>query len=191
MFKSLISKTMHLPILAHGAAAAVAFGAFQLVKIRLDASYAASNHPVDYATGQTTFSGEQVKEYYAQMIEAGSLDIYKTTQLIDFGFIITLFAFGLLFATFLGRLGRPDSWARRVGIGAAIFAMVGAIFDVIENLISFVMLANPLGFANWIALPYSGFAALKFACITLALLGVVITVLLIVAGRLAQKPRLG
>jgi len=191
MFKSLISKTLQMPILGHGAALVAAFGGFQLVKSRLDASYAASNPPVDYATGQTAFSGEQVKEYYSHMIDAGSLDIYKTTQLIDFGFIATLFAFGLLFGTFLARLGRPDSWARRAGIGAAIFAMTGAIFDVIENLISFVMLANPLEFANWIALPYSGFAALKFACITLAMVCVLITILLIVVGRLSKKPRLG
>ncbi len=47
--------------------------------------------------------------------------------------------------------------------------MTGTMFDVIENLISFVMLANPNEFANWIALPYSAVAVAKFACITVGM----------------------
>jgi len=40
---------------AHGFATIAAFGMFQAAKSALDASYAASGHPVDYATGQTSF----------------------------------------------------------------------------------------------------------------------------------------
>ena len=40
-----------LPRWAHGAATLAAFGLFQAAKARLDASYAASGHPVDYAMG--------------------------------------------------------------------------------------------------------------------------------------------
>ena len=72
-----------LPIWMHiGAAVATVFS-FNWVKARLDASYAASQHPVDYATGQTSFNGETIKGYYAQMLETGTLDIYRMTQLID------------------------------------------------------------------------------------------------------------
>ena len=42
--------------------------------------------------------------------------------------------------------------------------MVGALADAVENLISFAMLADPQGFADWIALPYSAFAVLHYDC---------------------------
>lgn len=73
----------------------------------------------------------------------------------------------------------------RWSLGAGLSVMLGATFDAIENLISFVMLANPQGFANWIALPYSGFSAAKFALITLgmALLIAALMALAIPKGR--------
>jgi len=120
-----------------------AMAGFQLVKARLDASYVASQHPVDYATGQTGFDASLVKGYYAHMDAAGTLPIYVQTQIIDFAFIIFL------------------------GGGAIVF---GTLMDCAENLVSFVMLADPQGFPSWLALIYSSFAVTKFACIALGML---------------------
>ncbi len=69
--------------------------------------------------------------------------------------------------------------------------MAGAICDAVENLISFVMLANPQGFADWIAPPYSGFAVVKFAMITAAMLALIVSAVLILAGRVVKRPGLG
>ena len=80
------SQIIALPIWAHTGAAVATVVGFNWIKARLDASYAASQHPVDYGTGQTAFNGATIKGYYAHMIETGTLDIYRTTQLIDFGF---------------------------------------------------------------------------------------------------------
>ena len=60
------------------------------MKSRLDASYAASGNPADYATGQLAFDARIIESYYARMIEAGTLPVYLQTQFIDFGFIAAM-----------------------------------------------------------------------------------------------------
>ena len=145
---------------------------------------------MDYFTGQTRFSGETVKGYYATMQEAGTLDVYWQTQLIDFGFIAAIFSMGLFFCTLLSRLGREGSWARTLGLLAGLSAMAGACCDALENLVSFVMLSAPQDFPNWIALPYSGFAALKFGLITLAMALLIGCILLALLGKAMKRPNL-
>ena len=186
----MFSRLTQSNIFAHAGATAAAFGAFQLVRLRLDALYAVSRHPVDYATGQTTFDGIRIKEFYAHMQAEGTLGIYVQTQLFDFLFIACVALLGLTLGTLTARLGRPGSLARRAGIAAAISAMGGAAMDAAENLVSFVMLADPAGFPNWLALPYSGFAVAKFALMTLAMALVLITLILAAAGRATRRPAL-
>lgn len=186
-----LTRLTTLPLWSHVVLTAGVFGGFQWIKSKLDQSYAASLHPVDYATGQTGFSGETIKGYYAVMQDAGTLDVYRTTQLIDFGFLIALGCFGALLATLVARIARLDSWGRRLGVFAGLSAIMGACCDAIENGWSFVMLANPDGFSNWIALPYSGFAVAKFGFITLAMALVVISLICTAAGRILSRPALG
>ncbi|TVS04222.1 MAG: hypothetical protein EA407_04670 [Rhodobacteraceae bacterium] len=127
-------------------------------------------HPVDYATGQLAFDAATIEGYYAVMIEAGTLDIYWRTQMIDFGFIASMIMLSLLLGTFLARLGGPESWGWRLGMGAAVLGVAGASMDVIENLLSFVMLANPQDIPQGLAFIYSSFAAAKFGLLILAML---------------------
>jgi hypothetical protein len=191
MIRKLVNYPLSLPVLTHAALAAAAVIGFILVKPQLDASYAASNHPVDYATGQLSFNGEVLKGYYAHMIKAGTLDIYWQTQFIDFAFIVAVFCLGLFLCTGAARIARHNSWGRHVGMFAAIAAMSGALCDVDENLLSFVMLSNPAGFPNWIAIICSSFSALKFALITAAMGGVVFALAFASFGRLFHRPRVG
>ncbi len=191
MIKSLINRAIKLPLLSNVIALAVTVFAFILIKSKLDEKYAASNHPVDYATGQTSFNGETIKGYYQTMIDAGTLDIYWQTQFIDFGFIVAIFCIGLFTGALVARFARVGSWGRKLGRFAAFAIIMGALCDVIENLISFVMLSNPVNFQSWIALPYSGFAVLKFLLITLGVLGVLASILMTLIGRLAQRPKIG
>lgn len=184
----ILNRIANLPLVLHGGMTLAAFGAFQAVRLRLDASYAASGHPVDYATGQTTFDAERIKGFYAHMQELGTLDIYLRTQLIDFGFIAMMMAFGLCLGTLVARAGAMGSWGRKLGFLAAILAVTGASFDIFENLVSFVMLADPQDFAGWLALPYSGFAVAKFICLTAAMALVLLS--LIASGTAAIKGRI-
>ncbi len=180
-----------IPLWTHAAAVALTIVWFQWIKAKLDASYAASLHPVDYATGQTTFNGETIKTYYAAMSQTGTLDIYVKTQLIDFGFVLAFVCIGLFLCTFIARLSRPDSYGRTAGLFSGIAIITGAAFDAIENGWSFLMLANPTGFADWLAIPYSLFAVLKFGCITLGMVLVIISLVLAGIGRVSSAPRLG
>lgn len=188
---TLLAAPMRLSPLVHAGLAAVVFGAFQAVKAQLDGSYAASGHPVDYATGQTAFSAERVKGWYAAMEGQGTLDVYVATQMIDFAFIAAIAAMALLWGSGAARLSRPGGWGRKAGLLAAAAGLCGAGCDAAENLVSFVMLADPQGFAGWIALVYSGFAAAKFALLTLAMAALAASLLLAAAGRIARRPALG
>ena len=130
----------------------------------LNTSYEASGHPVGYAEGQLAFSGDTIKGYYATMADLGTLGTYVTTQLIDFAFIAATIAIGVFLATRIAR-ALTGSRLRAAAAAAAVLFIVGGAFDVIENLISFVMLADSAGFPDALALPYSAAAALKFAAI--------------------------
>lgn len=191
MVLGIVKKMTQLSLPVHGAMAVVSLGWFQWTKGKLDASYAASGHPVDYMTGQTSFSGEVIKGYYSAMSQAGTLDIYRTTQMIDFAFILGFVGIGLFICTLFARLGRDESIARKAGLFAGVFFVLGALCDIIENAWSFVMLANPTDFADWLALPYSSFAVLKFGFITLGMVGVIACITLAAVGRVLRKPNVG
>lgn len=186
-----LKRVLNLPVAAHIALAFGSFIWFQWAKGKLDASYAASLHPVDYMTGQTSFSGEKIKGFYAVMAQAGTLDVYVTTQLIDFGFILGFVGIGLFACTLIARLSRGSSIGQKLGLFAAGAFLLGALCDAIENLWSFVMLANPATFADWLALPYSAFAVLKFGFITLGMALVIASIVCALLGRVLKRPNLG
>jgi len=191
MAMRLIRSIYNLPILVHLLLVAGSFAYFQMIKGILDRSYLASKHPVDFATGQTRFSAEAVRGYYAKMTNEGTLEIYWETQFIDFGFILAVILLGLFLASLPGRLATEGSWARRVSMGASITVICGGLCDLIENLISFVMLSDPAGFADWIAILYSSFAVAKFALIATGLSLFAISWLLLILGRLTRHPKIG
>ena len=168
-FSKLLNRPLGYSLRVHAAGTVLTFLAFGRVKSALDASYLASQHPVDFVTGQTGFSASLVKSYYAHMADAGTLGIYVKTQLIDFGFIAMMALMGLMLGALIARLGMAGGLGRKLGFAAALSVMTGAGLDAMENLTSFVMLADPTGFADWIALPYSAFAVAKFGFITLGM----------------------
>jgi hypothetical protein len=179
MENRVFSVLLRLPLAAHLGATALAFGGFQWIKSRLDASYAASGHPVDYATGQLAFDAQMIESYYARMIEAGTLPVYVQTQFLDFGFIAAIMTMSVLFGTLTARLGarinRPGVWGWWAGLAAALLGVAGASFDVLENLLSFVMLDRPQAIPQPLALAYSTAAAAKFALLTSAMLSVLVS----------------
>lgn len=187
MENRVFSVLLRLPLAAHLGATALAFGGFQWIKGRLDASYAASGHPVDYATGQLAFDARTIESYYARMMEAGTLPVYVQTQFIDFGFIAAVMALSVLFGTLTARLAarinRLGVWGWWAGLTAALLGVAGASFDVLENLLSFVMLDGPQAIPQPLALAYSTAAAAKFALLTLAMLCVFLSLAAGVLGR--------
>lgn len=166
MFCTLKTKAQSLSLRTHILATIGSFAAFQGVRITLERLYAASQHPVDYATGQLAFSGETIMGYYAAMRAGGTFGIYVQTQLFDFLFIASVIAFGICLGTLIARLGGA---AKMLGIGAAFFAFTGGGLDALENLMSFWMMQYDSAIPQLLAVIYSSFAALKFASLTAAM----------------------
>ena len=157
----------------------------------LDASYAASKFPVSFFVGQTGFNAELIKEYYNYMLTQHTLDTYWKTQFIDFGFIGATMLVGLFAGLVVAHLARSGSWGKKFAIFAGAAVVTGAVCDIIENLWSFVMLSDPMGFADWIVLPYSAFASVKFALIALGMVSIFLALLLIIVGRIVSRPAIG
>lgn len=62
---------------------------------------------------------------------------------------------------------------RAVQTVAAVMVFVAplaGVFDLRENILSFITLANPLSFADWLVYPYSSFAVVKFGVYSLTYL---------------------
>ncbi len=63
MFYSLKTAALATPLWLHATLTGVSFAAFQGTRIFLDKLYAASGHPVDFATGQLAFDGATILGY--------------------------------------------------------------------------------------------------------------------------------
>jgi hypothetical protein len=57
---------------------------------------------------------------------------------------------------------------KTLGAAIIVIAPMAAVSDAFENFVSFYMLAKPTDFANWVAIPYSSFAVIKFLIYILA-----------------------
>ncbi len=178
-----------LPARWHVALAAAALAVQITVNAALDALYRASQFPVPFAQGQTTFDGALLKSYYATMLDAGTLDIYWATQLFDFVFIAAVIVSGFLAGSVIVRFaGERQPW-RGLGLVVRTLIPLGAGFDAIENLISFTMLTQPRTFPEWIALPYSAAATIKFALVGVGLLALVVAVVGLAGTALVARTR--
>ena len=115
---------------AHTIAAVLAVVALAISNGLLNRLYLASNHPVDYMTGQTSFDADRIKGWYAAMSEAGTLDIYWATQLFDYVFIASVAAVGICTATLIARLQQSGSFGQRLAYRASSLLVAGAFFDL-------------------------------------------------------------
>lgn len=153
----------------------------------LEDSYVRSKFPVPYFLQQTSFDALRMKQWYQYMIEQNTFEIYFTTQLIDFVFIVSVIVAGFAIWTFIANCFPKMSAFRSVGMKMAFALPVAGAFDVLENLVSFFMIANPAAFANWLVIPYSTFASLKFAFWTAGLIWMVIAICYLPIARLKTK----
>ena len=159
---------------AHVVAVIASFIVLAVVNTVLDRLYAASNHPVSYAEGQTTFDAGRVEGFYATMSAAGTLDLYVYTQVFDYLFMVALAVFALTLGSLLRRAAAPTQPLMALARAGGVTVAVGAVFDAVENLISFVLLgfyatSDPAGFPDVLVHPYSVAAVIKFALVGLGL----------------------
>jgi hypothetical protein len=129
----------------------------------LTASYVASKFPVPYFVAQLSFNPEQLKTWYGVLIEQGMLDNYLQTQHIDSLFILSTLLLHCFALVLISRLFVMNSKGRKLMVICALISAIAPISDQLENLVAYIMLANPTDFLNGLAYIYSSFAAIKFA----------------------------
>jgi hypothetical protein len=149
-------------------AAVVAFVAHLAATEWLNASYASSGFPVPYHVAQLSFSAQRLQGWYGELLRMGTLDDYVRTQIIDFAFIATVAVLHPAVLLLIGRAFAATSRARKALLVAAALSVLAPVADAAENVVSFVMLAQPTSFASWLAWVYSSLAAFKFAMFTFA-----------------------
>lgn len=182
-----INRTLSLPVRILLVASVISLALQTLAQSVLNGFYERSGYPVPYFVGQTSFDASKLEGWYTAMQAGGTLEIYWQTQFVDFAFIA---ATALLHASLLVLVARllPEAW-RRVALWFALVGVLAPAFDVLENLMSFIALANPTEINPVVAVVYSSFAVLKFACFFAVYLWV--PVALVAAAVLkARTPRL-
>lgn len=159
----------------------------------LDHLYSLSQFPVSFFVGQTTFDAQELKSYYAVLIERGTLGRYVWVQIADYLFMLTVFVahFALMAAAYRSL---PEQVTLKKFARAMIFiGPMAAGFDALENLVSFMMLSNPQDFSVWLVYPYSSFASIKFvifgATYLWALAAIVIGFVSVVINFIFNQPR--
>ena len=159
----------------------------QLTQMWLDGLYVDSQFPVPFYIGQTTFNAEELKGYYAVLISKGTLDKYFWVQIADYLFMVIVFVsfFALMTAVYRSL---PDvKWLKDLAWVMVLIAPTAALFDAVENLISFIFIADPQGFADWLVYPYSSFAVIKFSIFILAYLWAIAGLLISLIGFLVRR----
>ena len=111
------------------------------------------------------------------------MDKYLFTQHFDFFFIVSVFVLHLSVLLLLSRLFAKASKMRKVMIVAALISIIAPLADALENLVSYVMIANHEGFADGLAIVYSSLAAIKFAAFTFAYLAAILAVIIFIVQK--------
>jgi len=172
----LVQKFRNVNVNTQGAIALVCLGLYFLSSHFLEKSYALSKFPVSYFEQQTSFNAIKLKAWYAHMIAEDTFDIYVTTQFIDFAFIAAVMLAGFTLFTFVSNLHPKFQFFNKWGYIFAFALPVAGTFDIFENLVSFLMIANPENFNDVLALFYSSFAVLKFFFWTIGLIWLMLSI---------------
>lgn len=155
---------------------------FRFSMLGMETLYAQTLHPVSVMKGQLTFDGDLIKSYYAVMQSHGSLSTYFFVQCVDFAFMLTMFLAMACMTIAAYRVLPDQKHLKNLAWCIVLVAPLAPVFDALENGVSFFMITNPQDFANWLAYPYSSFAAIKYG---LSGLGFVWTVVAVSIGLLA------
>lgn len=149
--------------------------AFNLVATEwLNASYSSSQFPVPYFEAQLSFDHLKLKAWYAALIAKGTLSTYIQTQHIDFVFIVSVLFLHFFALLFVAKLIPTGSKWHKLALIAAVLSAIAPLADALENLVSYLMLMNPLDFSSYLAIVYSSFAAIKFAFFTFAYVAAIV-----------------
>lgn len=166
--------------------ALITFIICRLTQAWLDGLYVQSQFPVSFFVGQTTFDAAELKSYYAVLVEKGTLAKYLWVQIADYAFMLTVFVsfFALMAAVYLSL---PQiHWLKMIAWAMVFIAPMAAVFDALENAVSFLFIANPQEFTGWLVYPYSTFAVIKFVIFVISYLWIIAGIVIGLTNQLVQ-----
>lgn len=127
-----------------------------------------SGFPAQIFSSQLSFNGDLMKSYYALT----DIKLYRITALLDYIFMIgygtILFSLSISIARRFGK----SSKIGKIMVFIAIFGVIAACCDGIENIFILSMLRDPTGFPNFFAISHSIFAFIKWI---LLFIGIIFT----------------
>ncbi|MBD3340595.1 MAG: hypothetical protein GF353_15920 [Candidatus Lokiarchaeota archaeon] len=120
-----------------------------------------SNYPTSFLESQLSFDGDIIKSHFAIMSKQ-EINLYILSIIMDYFFIIAFNSIRLYLTIRLTNKLEVNSMIRKIGPFMAIFGIIGATCDCIENYFIILMVHDPLSFPNWWALAHSYFALTKY-----------------------------
>ncbi|MDN4500787.1 hypothetical protein QX776_00070 [Alteromonadaceae bacterium BrNp21-10] len=154
--------------------AIITFAVSQYIMGWLTNLYNLTEFPVSFFVGQTTFDAAELKGYWQVLIEKNTLGKYVMVQVYDYGYMLTVLIAFACCCIALFRSFPINSRLRNLAWLFVLFTPQAATFDALENAVSFIMLMQPLEFADWLVHPYSAFASIKFVIYGIAYLWFII-----------------
>lgn len=132
-----------------------------------------------------SFSGSELKSHYAILVNQGTIDTFITQQYLDYGLMFFTGLFFFILTLYVARKHKDDSWRRFGFIGAFLFP-AAACMDAIENASLLIMLSNPQGFPNWLAIVYSSFASIKVSLFVIGFIWLMLTLVALIVKKVTK-----
>ena len=133
---------------------------FVILSVWLTNVFGKTQYPGCWVMGQLTFSGQELRSHFSELIDLGTLVRYREAHYLDFVFIVIYSP--VLFVSTLWLARKFNGVWQRSGFIAALLYPIAGLMDAIENHLLLSILTEPIGFAEWLAIAYSSFAAIKF-----------------------------
>jgi len=145
-----------------------------------------SNFPGTLNDTQLGFNGVYIKSMFSLMSNE-ELSIFILANLFDYVGMIAYGSFLFSSTLTLTRNLQEGSVWQKIGYIISIFGILSACSDGIENIFLLLMASAPLTFPNWLAIPHSFFALVKFILLYIAMGWVVLTAFLYYTSILLKR----
>lgn len=129
-----------------------------------------SGYPANLLSSQLSFNGDLLKSYYSMT----NIFLYRISASLDYIFML---GYGIILFSSSVLISRKYSYSAKVqniGFLVAIFGIIAAICDGIENIFILLMLTDPLTFPNTWAITHSVFALIKWILLFIAITWIII-----------------
>lgn len=148
-----------------------------------------SNYAGTLDETQLGFNGDYIKSMFALMSNDEML-MFILGNLFDYVFIVGYGTFIFSSALILTRKLKAGSLWNKTGFFVAIFGIISAFCDGIENIFLFLMVLNPTNFPTWLGIPHSSFALMKFILMYFTMGWIIFTAIFLLISVLVKRTNL-